>query len=61
MEARIEGLRLSRAGGGPAMRIMEGIKLAMNWPGLSGLILLGLIAVLRLAGALLLRILESLR
>lgn len=40
------------------MRITEGIKLAMKWPGLSGLILLGLIAVLQFAGALLLRILD---
>jgi hypothetical protein len=41
------------------MRITEGIKLAMNRPGLSALILLGLIAVFRLAGGLLLRLLES--
>ena len=36
------------------MKITAGIKLAMRWPGLSGLILLGLIAVFRLVGALLL-------
>ena len=35
------------------MRITEAIKLAMRWPGLSGLILLGLIAAFRLAVALL--------
>ena len=43
------------------MRIREAVTLAMAWPGLSALILLGLIVVFRLAGALLLRLLEGLR
>lgn len=66
IEARIEGLHVAGSASRglawvAAMRIMEGIKLAMKRPGLSGLILLGLIAVFRFAGALLLRFLESLR
>jgi hypothetical protein len=43
------------------MRIMEAIELAMKRPGLSGLILLGLIAVFRFVAALALRLLDGLR
>jgi hypothetical protein len=43
------------------MKITEALELAMKWPGLSCLILLGLIAAFRLVVALLLGIVGSLR